>query len=119
MALNTGFDRMIAYLILEAVGWQTAVDAVVCGDDVALGRPAPDLIFKAMERSGVADAGRVMTVGDTVLDLRAGKNAGAGWVIGGLSGAPRREQLEVEPHDHLISSVAKLPVLVQLNARSR
>ena len=118
VALNTGFDRMIAYLILEAVGWQTAVDAVVCGDDVALGRPAPDLIFKAMERSGVADAGRVMTVGDTVLDLRAGKNAGAGWVIGVLSGAHRREQLEEEPHDHLISSVAELPALVQLNARS-
>ena len=111
VALNTGFDRTIADLMVAAVGWQPAVDAVVCADDVAQGRPAPDLILKAMERTAVADARRVMAVGDTVLDLRAGRNAGAGWVVGVLSGAHRRAQLEAEPHDHLIASVAELPAL--------
>lgn len=115
VALNTGFDRTITELIVAAVGWQSAVDAVVCGDDVAQGRPAPDLIFKAMERTAVADARRVMAVGDTVLDLRAGRNAGAGWVVGVLSGAHRRAQLEAEPHDHLIASVAELPALFGVN----
>ncbi|MEO8203601.1 MAG: phosphonatase-like hydrolase [Betaproteobacteria bacterium] len=115
VALNTGFDRTIANLIIESVGWQAAVDAVVCGDDVASGRPSPDLIFKAMEQTGVADARSVMAVGDTVLDLRAGRNAGAGWVVGVLSGAHGRAQLEAEPHDALIGSVAELPALLEVH----
>jgi len=118
VALNTGFDRTIAELILQAVGWPAAVDTMVCGDDVAHGRPAPDLIFKAMERTGVSDAARVMAVGDTVLDLRAGRNAGAGWVVGTLSGAHSRKQLEGEPHDYLINSVAELPALIGVNRGS-
>lgn len=115
VALNTGFDRTIADLIVDAVGWRDTVDTVICGDDVAHGRPAPDLIFKAMERTGVAEAGRVMAVGDTVLDLRAGRNAGAGVVVGVLSGAHGRAELEAEPHDNLISSVAELPALFGVN----
>jgi phosphonatase-like hydrolase len=115
--LNTGFDRTIAGLIIEAVGWQSAVDSIVCGDDVAEGRPAPDLIFKSMERTGVSAVRRVMAVGDTVLDLRAGKRAGAGWVVGVLSGAHDRSQLEIEPHDILIDSVAELPAIIGVNLR--
>src|SRR6185436_4637100 len=102
-------------LIVAAVGWAGNVDAVVCGDDVARGRPAPDLIREAMKRTGVTDPRRVMAVGDTVLDLQAGTNAGAGWVIGVLSGAHGREQLEKVPHDGLLASVAELPALVQVN----
>ena len=42
VALNTGFERGITYLLLEALGWSDGVvDAVVCGDDVTRGRPAP------------------------------------------------------------------------------
>jgi phosphonatase-like hydrolase len=117
VALNTGFDRTIAGLIIEAVGWQSAVDSIVCGDDVAEGRPAPDLIFKSMERTGVSAVRRVMAVGDTVLDLRAAKRAGAGWVVGVLSGAHDRSQLEIEPHDILIDSVAELPAIIGVNLR--
>ncbi len=117
VALNTGFDRSIADLIVEALGWRASVDALVCGDDVANGRPAPDLIFKAMERTGIAAAAQVMAVGDTVLDLRAGRNAGAGWVVGVLSGAHTRAQLEKEPHDALIASVADVPDFIEPAAR--
>ncbi len=109
VALNTGFDRVTTDLIIEAVGWQNGmVDAVVCGDDVALGRPAPYLIFRAMEQTGVTSVHRVMCVGDTVLDLQAGHNAGARYVVGVLSGAHKKEHLEKEPHTHLITSVAAL-----------
>ena len=109
VALNTGFDRVTADLIIEAVGWKNGVaDAIVCGDDVALGRPAPYLIFRSMELTGVTSVHRVMCVGDTVLDLQAGHNAGVRHVVGVLSGAHKKEQLEKEPHTHLIASVAAL-----------
>ena len=110
IALNTGLDRPTTDLIIEAVGWRNAVaDAIVCGDEVALGRPAPYLIFHAMEATGVTGVDQVMCVGDTALDLQAGRNAGVRYVIGVLSGAHRKAQLEQAPHTHLIDSVAALP----------
>jgi phosphonatase-like hydrolase len=112
IALTTGFDRLTTGLIIDVVGWKNGVaDAIVCGDDVAHGRPAPDLIFRAMKDAGVASAGQVMCVGDTVLDLQAGRNAGARYVVGVLSGAHNKAQLEKEPHTHLIASVAALKTL--------
>lgn len=109
VALNTGFDRDITELLLAALGWKEGVvDAVVCGDDVRRGRPAPYLIFRAMEAAGATSPRRVVNVGDTVLDLQAGHNAGVGWNVGVLSGAHGRQQLERAPHTHLIESVASL-----------
>ena len=109
VALNTGFDRETAQMLLEALGWSSgAVDAVVCGDDVARGRPAPYLIFRAMEATGACDVRRVANVGDTALDLRAGYNAGVRWNVGVLSGAHDRASLGRAPHTHIIASVADL-----------
>jgi phosphonatase-like hydrolase len=112
LALNTGFDRSITELLIATLGWAGEVNAVVCGDDVREGRPAPYLIFHAMESTGVRSVHRVATVGDTALDLRAGHNAGVRCNIGVLSGAHGREQLEKEPHTQLLSSVAELPTFV-------
>jgi phosphonatase-like hydrolase len=112
VALNTGFDREIVALLLGALGWaEGMVDAVVCGDDVREGRPAPDLILRAMEMVGATSVRRVMNVGDTELDLRAGWNAGVGWNVGVTSGAHSRERLERAPHTHVLDSVADLPTL--------
>jgi phosphonatase-like hydrolase len=111
-ALNTGFDRDTAKMLLEALGWSTGtVDAIVCGDDVARGRPAPDMIFRCMELTGVTSADAVANVGDTVLDLQAGDNARAGWNIGVLTGAHERARMSAQPHTHLLASVAELPLL--------
>jgi phosphonatase-like hydrolase len=112
VALNTGFDREITGILLKALGWDSGiVDAVVCGNDVAEGRPAPDLIFRAMQLVGVSEADHVANVGDTALDLQAGSNAGVRWNIGVLSGAHSREILESEVHTHLLASVAEVPGL--------
>jgi phosphonatase-like hydrolase len=117
VALNTGFDRMMTDLITQAVGWQSGVvDAIVCGDDVPAGRPAPYLIFRSMELTGATDVRRVSATGDTTLDLEAGANAGCGLVVGVLSGAHDRARLSTRPHSHLIASVADFPALLSLQA---
>lgn len=114
VALNTGFDRDITALLLAALHWQQdVVDAVICGDDVRQGRPAPYLIFHAMEATGIGNVRQVVNVGDTVLDLLAGHNASVGWNIGVLSGAHQRQLLEDAPHTHLLESIAGLPDLLQ------
>jgi phosphonatase-like hydrolase len=112
VALNSGFDRDILNLILGIVAWPDGLlDAIVCGDDVATGRPAPLMIFRSMALTGVTDAHRVAVVGDTRLDLEAGLNAGAGYRIGVLGGAHDRATLERAPHTHILSSAAAVPDL--------
>ncbi|MEO8202132.1 MAG: phosphonatase-like hydrolase [Gemmatimonadota bacterium] len=112
VALNTGFDRDITELLITSLGWQhDVVDVIVSGDDVKRGRPAPDLILRAMELTGTPGPESVASVGDTMLDLQAGHAARVRWNIGVLSGAHRREQLAGEPHTHLLPSVADLPGL--------
>ena len=50
------------------------------------GRPAPYMIFRAMEAVGVTQWREVINVGDTPLDLQAGTNAGVLGVAGVLTG---------------------------------
>ena len=109
VALTTGFDRDIATLLLRMIGWtRHHIDAIVCGDDVANGRPAPDMILMAMQLTGVDDPSRVANVGDTTLDLESAARAGVKWNIGVLTGAHQREALERAPHTAIIGSVADL-----------
>ena len=107
VALTTGFDRDIVNLLLSTLGWtRDTVDAVVCGDDVPNGRPAPDMIRLAMHLTGVAAPSQVANVGDTTMDLESAARAGVRWNIGVLSGAHSRDALERAPHTHIIESVA-------------
>jgi len=88
------------------------VDAVVCSDEVARGRPAPYMIFRAMEATGIVDVDRVLVAGDTVRDLEAGVGAGARAVVGVLTGSTDATTLGRVRHTHILASVAELPALV-------
>ena len=112
VVLSTGFNRQITDLLLAQPSWSPGlIDASVCLDDVSQGRPAPYLIFRAMERAGVASVHRVAAVGDTRSDLQAAHNAGVAQAIGVLSGDQGPEELGAEPHTALVDSVAGLPAL--------
>lgn len=111
IAFNTGFDRVITDLLLSALRWSDLADVVVCGDDVPQGRPAPDLILRAMEITGVRDPLDVANVGDTTLDLVAADRARVRFNIGVLSGAHDLGRMEKAPHTHLLRNVGELPRL--------
>lgn len=114
LALDTGFSRPIVNAILERLGWNNGglLDATVASDEVQRGRPHADLALKAMSLTGVHDPKQVAKVGDTPSDLREGKAAGCGLVIGVTNGTHTREQLAPHPHTHLIGSLEELPALV-------
>jgi phosphonatase-like hydrolase len=114
LALTSGFDRPLVTLLLGRLGWEGLFDVALAGNDVPLGRPAPYLIYRSMMDTAVADVGRVAVAGDTPLDLQAGTNARAGWVIGVLSGAHGLETLGATAHTHILGSVAELPALFGL-----
>jgi phosphonatase-like hydrolase len=114
VALQTGYSTEIAESILAGLGWAIGetVDAVVTSDLVPASRPAPYLVFRTMEATGTTDVRRVLVAGDTPNDLHAGTNAGAGWVVGVLTGSFGRVELGEEPHTHLLDSVVDVPALV-------
>jgi phosphonatase-like hydrolase len=100
--------------LLDRLGWQKAnlIDASVTSDEVPRGRPYPDMIFRAMELTGVRDARAVAKVGDTASDLQEGNAAGCSLVIGVTTGAFSREQLLKEKHTHLVSSLLDIPEII-------
>jgi len=111
VAIASGFDRSIVDLILGSVDWADLVDAQVCSEDVTQGRPAPFMIFRAMERSHVVDVHQVAIVGDTVRDLEAGWNAGVAYRIAVLTGAHDRLTLSAGSQTHVVDSVRDIPGL--------
>ena len=111
-ATITGFYRALRDAILERLRWRELFDAHVSSDDVAHGRPAPDLVFRAMRSAAVNDARRVLVVGDTPLDLQSATHAGA-IAVAVLTGVHPRARLEREKHDAILNSVADLPDLIR------
>lgn len=118
VALQTGYSAEIANAILDGLGWtvgetlQETVDALVTSDQVASSRPAPYLIFRCMEATGVRRVDRVLVAGDTPHDLGAGTNAGAAYVVGVLTGSFDATALGTCRHTHLLPSAAELPGLL-------
>ena len=112
LATTSGFDRKITASIFHRLNWQKFFVASISGEDVAQGRPAPFMIFHAMETARVTGVNEVVAVGDTPLDLQAGNNAGLRGVVGVLTGAGTAETLRKERHTHILDSVASLPKLL-------
>jgi phosphonatase-like hydrolase len=110
IGFTTGFTRKTANVVLEAMGWQQSLS--VASDEVAHGRPAPDLIQRAMQICGIDDPKRVGVVGDTPADLGAGAAAGVGMIVGVGCGTHTLAQLAHHPHTHLLDDLRGLPKLV-------
>ncbi len=113
VGLDTGFSRDITDIIIERLGWQELLDVSVTSDEVAQGRPYPDMILKAMELTGISEVQQVAKVGDTPVDLEEGHRAGCALVVGVLSGANGKEVLERYPHTHIVDSVTDVAGLIQ------
>ena len=87
VALNTGYPKEIQAGLLKGLGLDGMVDHWISAYEVAKGRPYPYMVHRVMEQAGVQDVSAVAKFGDTVNDIREGRNAGCGLVVGVLSGA--------------------------------
>jgi phosphonatase-like hydrolase len=115
IALTTGFYRKVTDIILHRLGWNRDLDidhtgngiihASVTSDQVKAGRPAPFMVFRAMELCGLADVRKIVKIGDTPSDLSEGKNAGCKYTIGITNGSHSRAQLQDFDHDGLVDDL--------------
>jgi phosphoglycolate phosphatase len=106
IAVATTDDRAPTEATLAALGLGASVDAMLCGDDDGPIKPDPAAFAAVCERVGRPLAQAAM-VGDTPADLRMAREAGAGLVIGVLSGVGA--DTDLRPHaDLLLQSVGDL-----------
>ena len=105
IAVVTTDDRAPTDATLRALGVRTHVEGMVCGDDGFAMKPAPDAVF-ALCQALQTEPPRVAVIGDTAADLAMARAAGAGRVVGVLSGVGTADDLA--DADIVLRSVAEL-----------
>jgi HAD superfamily hydrolase (TIGR01509 family) len=75
LAVGTAASRQGAGLVLERLGLRAGLAALVTGDDVAAGKPAPDIYVEALARAGTAPE-RALVVEDAMPGIDAALAAG-------------------------------------------
>ncbi len=108
VAVDTTDDRAATEATLRLLNVDQLVDRLICGDDGLPGKPAAERLLATCRALDVP-AARTAMVGDTVFDLLMGRRAGAGLVVGVLTGASDRATLAAHA-DVVLDSVAQIEV---------
>jgi len=106
LAVATSDDRLPTERTLAGLGIADLFDGLACADDGEPVKPSPAAVIRLCADLGVA-AGRTAVIGDSPADLAMGRAAGAGRVIGVLTGVAERSTLE-SLADVVLPSIAAL-----------
>jgi HAD superfamily hydrolase (TIGR01509 family) len=101
LATTTGRPKMASRL--AGTGIPELLDATATGDEVARGKPAPDIFLLAAERVGVA-VGRCWVVEDSLAGVEAGR--AAGMRVAAVAGTYEAEALAAA--DRVVADLAEL-----------
>jgi HAD superfamily hydrolase (TIGR01509 family) len=99
---------------LRKLGLTKYVRKVLTSQDTVKPKPSPEALIKCAKHLGVKIQDCAV-VGDSVADIRAGKNAGA-YTVAVLTGIFTRKELEREKPDLVLKDVNKLPEFLDLPA---
>ncbi len=110
VVLNTGYNERTARSLLKKLNWKEGeqIDGLITATNVQNNRPLPDMIHLAMEQFFISDAKEVVKIGDSIIDIEEGQNAGCGLCIGITTGAHTRAQLETANPDYVIHHLMEL-----------
>lgn len=95
---------------LEQTGIIEYLDCIIGGDDVKQFKPHPEGIHKALQAFDIPPA-QAMMVGDTVVDIQAGKNASTS-TAAALYGFGSKESLEAAKPDYMLNDVLELLAVI-------
>jgi phosphoglycolate phosphatase len=112
VCLTTGFSPTTRDAIISRLGWTELIDLPLSPTESGRGRPWPDLPLVALLQLRGDAVTELAVVGDTAADIESGLRAGAGLVVGVLSGTGTREDLERAHATNVIDSIADLPGLL-------
>ena len=112
--LNTGYNADIAESLVKKLGWKKGIeyDSLITSSDVEKNRPDPEMIDLAMDIYGVIDPKKVIKVGDSIIDIEEGQNAGCGLNVGITTGAHTFLQLQSANPDYIINDLLELVPII-------
>ncbi len=95
-------------LVLDAIGWRPLIDLALSADEVDRGSPMPDLLLSVMLRQKITDVRELVLADCTGDGVLAARRAGAGVVVGVLTGPHSAERLRQAGATQVIDSIAEL-----------
>ena len=104
-ALTSGNEMTVS--CLERTGIHHHFDVVVSAEHIEHPKPHPEGIDLIVERLGVEPADCIM-VGDSVVDILAGRNAEIGKTVGVTHGFAHVDALRAAGADHIITDIPSL-----------
>jgi HAD superfamily hydrolase (TIGR01549 family) len=110
MSVVSARDERGTMRFLEQFDLVQYFDAVITGQSAAHTKPYPDPILLAAQRMGV-QPGECLMVGDTTVDMRAGKSAGA-QAVGVLCGFGEEPELRKKGADMILKNTSELAGLL-------
>lgn len=110
LAAVTNRSRRSSLTSLDRAGLLSALDEVVSSEDVARQKPDPEPVLLALARLGVV-AGQAVMIGDTTVDVLAGRAAGTRTVAVRF-GFGRATVASAQP-DAIVETLTELPSLLQ------
>lgn len=103
---HAGFSREI----VNYLGWGGKMVSVVGEGDTPRSKPEPDMLFKNLEEMSI-EAGEAVFVGDSVIDMKTGQNAGVK-TIGVTTGQHTREMLMDAGAERVIDKLSQLEEVI-------
>lgn len=114
---TTGYTQAMMEVVRPAAAEKGyTVDHLVTPDDVPAGRPAPYMIYRNLIDLAIPSVDHVVKVGDTIADIREGRNAKV-WSIGLITGS--NEMGLTEEEDRTMPADAKAALKETVRNRMR
>jgi phosphoglycolate phosphatase len=110
LGVLTNSGRRAAAEVLRRAGLEGCFEFVLCREDVAMMKPRPDGLVRAISILGMP-RDRIFYVGDSRYDIIAAKQAGLR-VVAVTTGNYNETRLKEEGADYVISSISELPGLL-------
>ena len=107
ICLNTGYNKDIQNLLIDKLNLLDCIDDYISSEEVDRGRPYPYMIERLMFRNNIEYPQEVIKIGDSIVDINEGKNAGCK-TVGVLSGSNSKVQLKKEKPDFIINNIMDL-----------
>lgn len=112
IGLGSGLPLDFLYALIERLQWNVQdFDYIGSSEELSHGRPHPAMIFDAMEKLNEKDKTKVLKVGDTVVDVQEGKNAGVNTACV-LTGTQKLSDLKRCHPDYILRHISELPTIL-------
>ncbi len=103
--LGSGLPKDLIIKIIDHQNWLVdSFDYIGSFDEIGKGRPDPFMILEIIQKFKIEDKSRLLKIGDTIVDIQEGKNAGVKTAVV-LTGTQKRTDLEKHYPDYIFNDI--------------